>query len=138
MTKFLGIDYGSKRVGIALSDDDGKLAFPRDIFSNDKKLLEKIIQLCADENVSGVVIGESFDSQGKPNLIMKKAVPFKEKLGEELSLPVYFEPEFMTSMHAAIGDRKGEFKKEALDASAAALILQRFLDKRNNKMVPSY
>ncbi len=129
----MGIDYGSKRIGISLSDDEGKLAFPRDIFLNDKKLLEKISQLCNKENVSGVVMGESFDSKGKPNPIMDKVVPFKEKLEKELSVPVYFEPEFMTSHHAAIGEKKGEFKKNIIDASAAALILQRFLDKRNNK-----
>ncbi len=129
--KYLGIDYGSRRVGIALSDDEGVLAFPRDIFVNDKKLLEKIAQLCDRENVSEVVIGESLDSQGKPNLIMKKVVPFREKLKKELSLPMHFEPEFMTSHHAAIGEKKGEFNKGNLDSGAAALILQRFLDKRN-------
>lgn len=132
MTKFLGIDYGSKRVGVAISDDDGKLAFPRDIFTNDKKLLEKIVQLCDDESVSGVVVGESLDSAGKPNPIMKKVLIFKEKLENEIALPIHFEPEFMTSHHASIGESKGEFRKGAVDASAAALILQRFLDKRNN------
>jgi putative Holliday junction resolvase len=132
MTKFLGIDYGSKRVGTSLSDDDGILAFPRDVFINDKKLLEKIVQLCDRESVSAVVVGESLDSAGKPNVIMKKISSFKENLEKELLLPVYLEPEFMTSHHASIGENKGEFRKGVVDASAAALILQRFLDKRNN------
>ncbi|HEC30571.1 MAG TPA: Holliday junction resolvase RuvX [Candidatus Yonathbacteria bacterium] len=133
MTKFLGIDYGSKRVGIALSDDGGRIAFPRGVFANDKKLLENVVKLCDDENISGIVMGESTNSQGKPNSVHFVAKSFAKDFATKCTLPIYWEPEFMTSMHAAIGERKGEFKKEALDASAAALILQRFLDKRNNK-----
>jgi putative Holliday junction resolvase len=133
MPKFLGIDYGLKRVGIALSDDEGVLAFPKMVIGNTKDIVAQIKKICDEENIEGVVIGESLDSKGKPNPIMARIIPFKKKLESEISLPVYFEPEFMTSQHVAIGEKKGEFKKEALDAPAAALILQRFLDKRNNK-----
>lgn len=132
ITKYLGIDYGSKRVGVAISDDDGTLAFPRVVLENKKNLMEKIKEICEEEKVEGVVMGESFDSKGEPNPIMKDISVFKKHLEDEVFLPVYFEAEFMTSHHAAIGGKKGEFKKEVLDASAAALILQRFLDKKNN------
>ncbi len=130
--KFLGIDYGSKRVGIAISDDDGSLAFPKITLENKKDLKGKIKEVCEGEKVEGIVVGESLDSKGEPNPIMKDIAVFKKHLEDELSLPVYFEAEFMTSHHAAIGGKKGEFRRETLDASAAALILQRFLDKRNN------
>ncbi|GMQ95166.1 MAG: Holliday junction resolvase RuvX [Patescibacteria group bacterium] len=139
--KYIGIDYGTKRVGIALSDEGGMLAFPHSVLTNDKDLAENVKNVCEEESVSAIVMGESLDSAGAPNSIMENILPFKEKLEKELGLPVYLEPEFMTSMHAAIGlpvrrtqtgEKKGEFKKEALDASAAALILQRYLDKRNN------
>ena len=46
--KFMGIDYGTKRVGIALSDDGGSMAFPRTVLSNDKHLLSKVEALCKD------------------------------------------------------------------------------------------
>ncbi len=130
--KYLGIDYGSKRVGVAVSDDRGSLAFPKIVLENKKNLTEKIKEICEEEKVESIVIGESLDSSGAPNPIMKNITVFKKHIESELSLPVYFEAEFMTSHHAAIGGKKGEFKKEILDASAAALILQRFLDKRNN------
>ncbi len=131
--KLIGIDYGVKRVGIAFSDEDGILAFPHSVLESNKKLLENLKNLCNEEDVRAIVIGESLNSKGEPNPVMKKVIPFKEQLESELELPVYFEKEFMTSMHAAIGEKKGEFKKEVIDASAAALILQRFLDKKNNK-----
>jgi len=132
MTKYLGIDYGSKRVGLAFSDSEGILAFPKTVLKNDKMLLENIKNIYSREGVEGIVLGESIDSQGQPNYIMKKITPFKKQLEKGLNTLVYLEPEFMTSHHAAIGEKKGEFKKNIIDASAAALILQRFLDKRNN------
>lgn len=131
--KLMGIDYGSKRVGVALSDEDGVMAFPHAVLENNKKLLENLKSLHKEEGVGAVVVGESLDSKGEPNPIMKKITPFKEQMERELEVPVYFEPEFMTSHHAAIGGKKGEYKKEVLDASAAALILQRYLDKRKSK-----
>ena len=131
--KFLGIDYGTKRVGAALSDDDGKIAFPYAVFANDKKLLESIKKLCSDEGVGAVVVGESLDLQGRPNPVHTDAKSFAKDFAEATRLPIYWKSEFMTSHHAAIGNKKGEFKKGVVDASAAALILQRFLDKKNNK-----
>jgi len=133
MKKYLGIDYGSKRVGVAVSDDGCKIAFPKNIIENNKKLPETLKEICKKENITGVVLGESLDSSMEPNLIMEKVYPFKEFLEKELEIPVYFEKEFMTSHHASFGEKRGEFKKDAIDASAAALILQRFLDKINNK-----
>ncbi len=126
--KFLGIDYGSKRVGIAISDDDGRLAFPKMVLENTEDLIADIEELCEEEKIKGVIVGESLDSRGRPNEIMKEIIPFKECLEKETSMPIYLEPEFMTSQHAEIMQEK----RELLDASAAALILQRFLDKRNN------
>jgi len=125
--KFLGIDYGSKRVGIAVSDDDGKLAFPKTVLENTEELIANVKELCNEENVKGVVVGESLDSRGRPNKIMEEIIPFKEYLEKEINTPIYFEPEFMTSQHAEIMQKKTEL----LDASAAALILQRFLDRRS-------
>ncbi len=130
--KYLGIDYGSKRIGIAVSDDQGVFAFPKVIIENKKNKGEKIKEICENENIENVVMGESIDSNGFANPIMKKITIFKKYLEDRLSLVVYLEPEFMTSHHVAIGGKKGEFKKDRLDSSAAALILQRFLDKRND------
>ena len=138
--KHLGIDYGSKRVGVALSDDGGTMAFPYKILPNDMQLVDMVHNICGEENVSAIVIGESHDLSGKPNKIMGSIEEFKRNLEAELDLPIYFQKEFMTTIEARGREGKAEnnarkvAKGEQLsaDASAAALILQRYLDKKNN------
>ncbi len=126
--KFLGIDYGAKRVGIALSDSAGSMAFPHAVILNDKKLILTIKEVCEKENIEAIVLGESFDYKMKPNVIMEKITPFKKELESATNLPVHFEHEFMTSAAAGHLQRRGEM----IDASAAAIILQSYLDKRKN------
>jgi len=127
--RFLGIDYGTKRVGLALSDDNGRLAFPRSILKNTKDLAPEVKKICVEENISGIVIGESLDFHGRPNPLMKDIGIFMESLKKETDIPMFLEPEFLTSHQA----QKIQGKNELLDASAAAIILQSFLDKKNNK-----
>ncbi len=137
--KHLGIDYGSKRVGIALSDDGGTMAFPKAILPNNLDLIGSIGRLCREENVSAIVLGESRDLSGVKNKIMGSIEELKHNLETELELPVYFQAEFMTTVEAR--GREGKEKNNArktskeksgqADASAAALILQRYLDKKN-------
>lgn len=138
--RYLGIDYGHKKVGLALSDEEGKLAFPFKIIPNDLELTDCVHNICGEENITAIVLGESHDLSGKPNKIMGSIEEFKRNLEAELDLPIYFEKEFMTSMFARGGERKErnnarKNKKEKggnIDDSAAALILQRFLDRKNN------
>jgi len=123
--KLMGIDYGSKRIGIALSDDGGEMAFPKEVLLNDKKLQQNLEKIILENGVEKIILGESLDFQNKPNLIMKEVIPFKEVLEEKFKLPVFFEPEFMTSQEAV--HIQGE--KKSIDASAAAIILQSFIEK---------
>jgi putative Holliday junction resolvase len=139
--KHLGIDYGSKRVGLALSDDGGSMAFPYKILSNNLELIDDIHNICGTESVSAIVIGESHDLSGQPNKIMGSIEEFKRNLEAELDLPIYFQKEFMTTIEARgrEGKEQNNARKSAkgatlsADASAAALILQRYLDKKNQK-----
>lgn len=139
--RYLGIDYGSKRVGLSLSDEDGSMAFPYKIIKNDLELVDTIHNICGKEDISAIVLGESTDLSGKPNKIMGSIEEFKRNLESELDLPIYFEKEFMTSVFARGNEGKKENnarknKKEKsvkIDDSASALILQRFLDRKNNK-----
>ena len=132
MMRFLGIDYGTKRVGLALSDDDGQLAFPKSVLNNTKDLATDIKKTCVEENISGVVIGESRDLDGTPNPLMEDIEIFMEQLKKEVDIPLYLEPEFFTSYQA----QKIQGKNNMIDASAAAIILQSFLDKENNNPNP--
>ena len=139
--RYLGIDYGSKRVGLSLSDEEGKMAFPYKIIKNNLELVDDIHNICGTEEVSAIVLGESTDLSGRPNKIMGSIEEFKRNLEGELDLPIYFEKEFMTTVEARgrEGKEKNNAKKikkveqASADASAAALILQRYLDRKNNK-----
>jgi len=138
--RYLGIDYGEKRVGIAISDEDGSMAFPYKIISNDMELVDNIHNICGTEEISAIILGESHDLSGKPNKIMGSIEEFKRNIEAELDLPVYFQKEFMTSIFARGNDGKKENdarkikkgKEVKIDDSAAAIILQRYLDKKNN------
>ncbi|MBI2108954.1 MAG: Holliday junction resolvase RuvX [Parcubacteria group bacterium] len=126
--RFLGIDYGEKRIGIALSDENGMLAFPHSILNNDARLIKSIHDICKQESVSQIVIGESRMYGGTENPVMKKIADFKERLQKTTSLPIAFESEVLTSQEA----RRSREKESnvPVDDSAAAIILQSFLDKR--------
>jgi putative holliday junction resolvase len=138
--RYLGIDYGSKRVGLSLSDEEGNIAFPYKIIKNDTALVDTIHNICGEENISAIVLGESTDLSGKPNKIMGSIEEFKRNLEGELDLPIYFEKEFMTTVFARGNEGKKENDARKIkkgkdikkDDSASALILQRYLDRKNN------
>lgn len=123
---FLGIDFGIKKVGLAISDEDGKMAFPFLVLPNNEKILDEIEKIVIERNVEKIVIGESKNFEGQPNEIMAEIEKFKINLEERFKLKIIFEPEFLTSAQA----RQIVGKNEMEDASAAAIILQSYLDKK--------
>lgn len=123
--RILGVDYGSKRIGLALSNEEQTFARPYEVVQNRGEVLAQIKKIVEKEGVESFVIGESKDFKGKENLIMKDILMFKEKIEQELQLPVYLEPEFLSSHQA----QHFQGKHDLLDASAAAIILQSYLDK---------
>lgn len=137
--RFLGIDYGTKRIGIAISDENGTLAFPKGLVPNDLNALKVIGDILKKENISEVVVGESLDLKGSPNPLFKEIKIFVQELQSKFNLPIHMEREFLTSVEARRKEGKGKnnarkVKKQKsvkVDASAAALILQRYLDKIN-------
>lgn len=127
--KYLGIDFGSKKVGYAESDDDGVLAFPMMIAENNKSLLADTLEIIKALRIHTVVIGESLDGKGKPNPIAKAAREFGIELEDACDVKVVFEKEWYTTVEA----RKQPEANNNVDDAAAALILQRYLDKVNPK-----
>lgn len=139
MGKLMGIDYGGKKTGIALSDDSGAVAFPKEIVKNNKELINYIADLALKENISRIVIGQSVNYQGRDNPIMERIHQFKKALEKKISVPIDFEGEFLTSVEAQRQPQKANLPRSRkpkvhkyVDASAAALILQTFLDKRSH------
>lgn len=126
-SKYLGIDFGSKRIGISISDFSKKIAFPLVVLKNSETILDEISVLCKKNNIALVVIGDSKDFSGKDNTIMKDVYKFKEDLLKNRIDAILY-PEFLTSFQA----ERVTGKNDMIDASAAALILQSYLDKINN------
>ncbi|MDO8510242.1 MAG: RuvX/YqgF family protein [bacterium] len=128
MMRYLGIDYGEKRVGVAISDETNTLALPKAVLPNDAALIPTIQSIIKEESISDVVIGESNDRKNTPNPIMKRIAKFKEVLGHESNVAMHYESEFYTSIEA----ERLQGKSAMGDASAAALILKSFLEKKHD------
>ncbi len=126
MSRFLGIDFGSKRVGIAISDELGKMAFPHAVFANDNKLVEKLVDLIQSKGVTEVVIGRSLNRDGAPNKVQQLIEGLITDLTLETGLPVHLEPEQYTTQAAL----RIQGRNEMTDASAATLILDNYLTKK--------
>ena len=128
--RYLGIDFGSKRIGISLSDPSGRMAFPHSIVLNTVTAKDEILALMRKEHVGAIVAGDSRNRDGVENLIMQKAKPFCEALSSESGAPLYYRLEAYTSVQAAHiqGDNAMN------DASAATLILQSYLDGVNEPL----
>lgn len=135
--RYLGIDYGSKKVGLALSDELGTMGFPHAIVPNTQDLLSDICALIAKENIGAVVIGESRTLEGGENPIAKDAQALGNQITERAGIPVFFESEVFTSAEARrapakeVKSRSPKQYKE-VDASAAALILTSYLSRTNH------
>lgn len=131
--RYLGIDYGTKKIGIALSDENGTMGFPHSIMVADNKFSERIDMLIRKEKVEAVVIGESRNFSGIENAIAKHARAFAEALNKRTGVPIFFEPETLTTQEAKrfpSGERI--VSKEPVDAAAAALILTSYLSHHVN------
>ncbi|HYF12870.1 MAG TPA: Holliday junction resolvase RuvX [Candidatus Paceibacterota bacterium] len=127
--KYIGIDYGTKRIGVAVSDDTGTVAFPLASIEADREALSKIVALMEEQKAEIIILGESRNFKGEPNDVMEDIEQFKKDIEELTKLPVTYQAEFMTT---ALATREGETKADKLDASAAALILQSYLDTIKN------
>ena len=126
--RYLGIDYGSKRVGVAVSDESRTFALPVSVVPNTSELLGEIRRIADEYGTKEIVIGESRKFDMTANKILPEIMKFKESLEEE-GFMAHLEPEFLTSQEA----EREQGKTAKSDASAAALILQRFLDRKRNE-----
>ena len=123
--RFLGIDFGKKRVGTALSDESGRLAFPHSVLPNNKELVAKVAEIAREQKVKAIIVGESKNLDGTNNPLMKDIEMFVKAIHKEAKKPVHLELEFWSSFQAG----RWQGKTDKLDASAAAIILQSYLDR---------
>lgn len=127
--RYLGIDYGEKRIGIAISDPGGRIAFPKKaIFNRGRGVVLAQLKTFLDEGkISVIIVGLPVGLDGKDTKTTKKVREFSDWLKDKLNILVELENEiFTTHMVEQAG-----VKKEHIDEAAAALILQSYLDKQN-------
>jgi putative Holliday junction resolvase len=120
--RILGIDYGTKRVGLALTDDKGMMAFPHSVVPNDSKLMTILEGIVEKEKVEKIIIGHSLDREGNPNKV------HAADLTLAVGLPIELEPEQYSTQEA----KRIQGKHDKLDASAATIILNSYLMKTKN------
>ena len=141
--RILGIDYGTKRIGLAISDENHILAFPKETILNNRDIFKNFGNILKKENIREVVVGESLDFKGESNTVAEKINVFISQLEKKFKVKTHRQKEFLTSVEARKdGKTKVNFqkiqahskmkdkKRGRVDASAAALILQRYLDLR--------
>lgn len=127
--KFMGIDYGTKRIGVALTDDKCMMAFPYAVYANDASVLKTIEALVQKEHVEKIVLGHSLGRDGAPNKVHALVEEFMLDLTLNLGLPIELEPEQYTTQEAI----RLQGRNEMTDASAASVILNSYLLKIKNK-----
>lgn len=123
--RHLGIDYGTKRVGLALSDESGAMAFPSAVVPNDTQLIERIDQLVKQEQVQEIVVGHSQHPDGTDNKVQAAITEFVTDLTLHIGLPVHLEPEYYSTQEAI----RFQGRTQHTDAAAAAVILNSYLTR---------
>jgi putative holliday junction resolvase len=133
--RILGIDYGSVRVGLSVSDPLGLIAQPIEAFRNDALLFVNLGQVSARENVTLIVVGMPYNLKGQKAQKAEEVQKFIERLKAELGIEILTWDERFTTKIAnktmlAMGTKKKERQKKdgRIDSMAAAVMLQGYLD----------
>lgn len=132
--RILAVDHGEKRIGLALSDPTATIASPLKVIEHVSRLLDaaQVADAAHENDVGLIVIGQSFDEEGRPNLAGRRAAKFAAALKEQTQIPVVLWDESFSTQDAraariALGvsrkDRSGH-----QDALAAVMILRSYLE----------
>ena len=137
MARALGIDFGEKRVGLALSDKLNIIASPYKTiqYVSETELINQIKKIVIEKEIGIFVIGLPLNMKGQDSAQTKKVRSFK-KLLSKLELPIVYEDERFSSIIAknslVLQNIKTGHNKSEIDRTAAAIILQQYLDKISN------
>ncbi|MGI9181136.1 MAG: Holliday junction resolvase RuvX [Longimicrobiaceae bacterium] len=141
MGRILALDYGERRIGVALSDPTYTIASPVTTLKRrpgKRPPWPEITRLVQENEVEEVVVGLPLDLRGEEGEWAAEVRAFGEQLARRTSLPVHWIDERLTSVQAeravrGMGLKRSQREeKERVDAAAAAIILQTFLHRRQN------
>jgi len=137
MSRILGIDYGTKRIGLALSDELGIIAMPLSTVEAGKveRAMEEIKAVCVDKQVSKIVLGFPLNMDGSTGFAANGVTDFADKLRSITGIPVETWDERLTTTIVermlVQADTRRDKRKLVRDQLAAQVILQSYLDKMN-------
>lgn len=134
--RILAVDHGEKRIGLALSDPTATLASPLKVIQHVGRLVDaaQVADAAAQNEVGLIVIGQSFDEEGRPNLAGRRAARFAEALQTQTQIPVLlWDESFSTQDARATRIEMGVSRKKRgghLDDLAAVMILRSYLESQ--------
>lgn len=132
--RVLAVDHGEKRIGLAISDPTGSIANPLTVIKHVSRIMDaaQVATLATDHGAELIVVGQSFDEEGQPNLAGRRAARFADALREQTNLPIeLWDESFSTQKARAARIQMGVARKRRaghLDEIAATVILQSYLD----------
>lgn len=144
-TKYLGIDYGEKRIGIAISDEEKKYAFSREYLNNDANIKDRLLKIIEDEKVSRIILGYPLNFKSEKTIQTHKVEEFKTNLeqffkNKFINTEIIFFDERLTSKLAQSNliqsglKKKKRREKGLIDSLSAQIILQDYIDKVNKQI----
>jgi len=134
--RILAVDHGEKRIGLALSDPAGTFASPLQVIKHISRLLDaaQVAEIATQHATELIVVGQSFDEEGNPNLAGRRAAKFAEALKEQTNIPVeLFDESFSTQDARATRIEMGVSRRKRaghLDELAAVMILRSYIEGR--------
>ncbi|MEW6084029.1 MAG: Holliday junction resolvase RuvX [Chloroflexota bacterium] len=132
----MAVDHGEKRIGLALSDPMATIASPLKVIKHVSRVVDaaQVANLASEKEVGLIVVGQSFDEEGKPNLAGRRAAKFAEALKGQTRIPVeLFDESFSTQDARGVVIEMGVSRKKRAghhDALAAVAILRSFIEAR--------
>ena len=137
MGRALGIDFGTKRVGLAISDRSNIIASPYRTLNyvSEKDLVAQLETIVSENDIKILVLGLPINMKGEDTVQTTKVRNFKDILST-LQIPIVYEDERLSSVSAinslTLQNVKTGRNKPEIDKTAAAIILQQYLDKNYN------
>ena len=129
--KYLAIDYGLKRIGLAVCDPSEIISSPLTVIKNSDKLIDEIAKIIDSESVEALVIGLPLNMDGSAGPQAELTKEFTDKLKDTVDIPIHFQDERLSTFEAEQKLNAADIKKTKapIDAIAAAQILEDFLQR---------
>lgn len=130
-TRILAIDYGRKRIGLAVSDAMGLTARPLAVLtrSNRRNDMRRLREVCREQLVSRIIVGQPLNMTGTAGEMAEEAAKFADRLEKDLGLPTELFDERLTSWEAENQANSTRRKGAPVDDLAAAILLREYLEK---------